>query len=317
MRNNFFASKLFTILASIFFAVILFFNASSAALRNQGNSTTGEVYTTTISNVPIEIKYNSDEYFASGYNNTANVYLTSYNRVQINTEENPDSRNFYLVVDLSNAKEGTVTMPVRIQQLPNGINAQIEPTTLTVRLEKKASAEFNVTPLIEQAQLPDGFKVNDIKLSQEKVKVTAGETSIKQIHAIQAALPSDAYLNDDYSGTVTLHAVDADGKLLPAQISPATVQMKVSVEKPSKTVPVNVKKTGTLDQSLSDMKTSLSQKTVTISGEQSALDKINSVDATVNISNITEKETVNVDIQADGASVKPSQVEVRMTPVKK
>ncbi|MGL5341553.1 MAG: CdaR family protein, partial [Lactococcus garvieae] len=166
MRNNFFASKLFTILASIFFAVILFFNASSAALRNQGSSTTGEVYTTTISNVPIEIKYNSDEYFASGYNNTANVYLTSYNRVQINTEENPDSRNFYLVVDLSNAKEGTVTMPVRIQQLPNGINAQIEPTTLTVRLEKKASAEFNVTPLIEQAQLPDGFKVNDIKLSQ-------------------------------------------------------------------------------------------------------------------------------------------------------
>ncbi|MEG1220253.1 MAG: CdaR family protein, partial [Lactococcus sp.] len=115
----------------------------------------------------------------------------------------------------------------------------------------------------------------------------------------------------------TLHAVDADGKLLPAQISPATVQMKVSVEKPSKTVPVNVKKTGTLDQSLSDMKTSLSQKTVTISGEQSALDKIESVDATVNISNITEKETVNVDIQADGASVKPSQVEVTMTPVKK
>ena len=65
------------------------------------------------------------------------------------------------------------------------------------------------------------------------------------------------------------------------------------------------------------MKTSLSQKTVTISGEQSALDKINSVDATVNISNITEKETVNVDIQADGASVKPSQVEVTLTPVKK
>ena len=143
MKNNFFASKLFTILA-IFFAVILFFNASSVALRNQGNSTTGEVYATTISNVPIELKYNTDEYFASGYNNTANVYLTSYNRVQISTEENPDSRNFYLVVDLSNAREGTVTMPVRIQQLPNGINAQIEPTTLTVRLEKKASAELHL-----------------------------------------------------------------------------------------------------------------------------------------------------------------------------
>ena len=78
-----------------------------------------------------------------------------------------------------------------------------------------------------------------------------------------------------------------------------------------------VEKTGNLDQSLSDIKTSLSHKTVTISGEQSALDKVDSVDATVNISGVTQKETVNVDIQAAGVSVKPSQVEVTLTPVKK
>ena len=56
---------------------------------------------------------------------------------------------------------------------------------------------------------------------------------------------------------------------------------------------------------------------MTISGEQSALDKVDSVDATVSISGVTQKETVNGDIQADGVSVKPSQVEVTLTPVKK
>ena len=317
MGNKFFTSKVFYLLTSIFFAIILFFNASSVAIRNQGISTAGEVYTSTINNVPIELKYNSDEYFVSGYNSMANVYLTSYNRVQINNEENPDSRNFYLVVDLTNAKEGTVTLPIRIQQLPNGVNAQIEPTTMTVRLEKKASQEFTINPQINPNQIPEGFAVGSIDLSQETAKVTAGESSITQIHSVEATLPSDTLLNDDYSGTVTLHAVDAEGKILPAQISPATVQMKVNVDKPSKTVPVEVKKQGSLDSSLSDMKTSSSQQTVTIYGEKAALDKIKNVTANVDITGVTQTKTVTVNLSVNGLSVKPSQVDITLTPVKK
>ena len=57
MANRFFNSKTFYILASVFFAIVLFFNANATSIRNQGTNQSGEVYTATINNVPVELKY--------------------------------------------------------------------------------------------------------------------------------------------------------------------------------------------------------------------------------------------------------------------
>lgn len=37
---------------------MLFFNANATSIRNQGTNQSGEVYTATINNVPVELKYN-------------------------------------------------------------------------------------------------------------------------------------------------------------------------------------------------------------------------------------------------------------------
>lgn len=316
--NNFFTSKIFYVLASIFFAIVLFFNASSVSIRNQGGTQNqGEVYTAALSNVPVELKYNANEYFVSGYNNTANVDLTGYNRLQVNTESNSDSRNFSLVADLTSLKPGVNNVPVRVQNLSSGVNAQIEPSTLTVTIEKRAQQEFAVTPQINNSQIPSGFKIADATTSEATVKVTAGQESIKQIHQIVASLPSDTVLNDDYTGTVTLHAVDSSGKILSAQISPSTVQMHVNVNKPSKTVPIKAHLTGILDNSLSKINTSLSQNTVTISGTEDAISKITEVTANVNQTGVKTNQKITVKLDADNVSVNPSTVDVQLNVVKK
>ena len=95
MANKFFNSKTFYILASVFFAIVLFFNANATSIRNQGTNQSGEVYTATINNVPVELKYNSNKYLVSGYNSTATVHLSGYNRLSITNEENSDTRNFF------------------------------------------------------------------------------------------------------------------------------------------------------------------------------------------------------------------------------
>ncbi len=56
MRNKFFTSKFFYILTSVFFAIVLFFNANATAVRNDGNTSGNSVYTATVTNVPIELK---------------------------------------------------------------------------------------------------------------------------------------------------------------------------------------------------------------------------------------------------------------------
>lgn len=317
MGNKFFTSKLFYILTSVFFAIVLFFNANATSIRNQGMNQAGEVYTATITNVPVELKYDTNKYFVSGYNSSATVHLSGYNRISITNEENPDTRNFFLSIDLTGVKTGKVDVPVRIEQLPGGVNASIEPKTMNVTVEKRATQEFDITTKVDSTQLPTGFTVDSFDLSENKANVVAGQESIKKIYAIEAAIPSDVTLNDNYSGTITLHAVDRSGAILPAQISPATVHAKVSVNKPSKQVPVKVKMTGVLDQSLSEIKTKLSDATVTISGEQNQLDEVSSLDAIVNIAGVTKETKVSVSLSASGLSIRPQTVDVTLTPVKK
>ena len=316
MANKFFNSKTFYILASVFFAIVLFFNANATSIRNQGTNQSGEVYTATINNVPVQLKYNSNKYFVSGYNSTATVHLSGYNRLSITNEENSDTRNFFLSVDLTKLKTGKFDVPIRIEQLPGGVTATIEPKTMNITLEDKVKKEFEVTPKADSTQLPEGFTIDSLSVSDEKVKVTAGEESIKKIQAIEAALPNDVNLNENYSGTVTLHAVDSTGKILPAQIEPSTTHLKVVVNKLTKDVPVKVTQKGTLDKTLSSITTKVSDKTVTLSGEKSALEAINEVEASVDISGVVKETKVTVPIRATGVSADPQEVEVTLTPVK-
>ncbi|MCL2677022.1 MAG: CdaR family protein [Streptococcaceae bacterium] len=316
--NKFFTSKAFYVISAIFLAIMLFVHATSVSMNNQNSNSDGQVYTASIPNVPITLKYDSNKYFVSGYNTSASVYLTGSNRLLLNGEMADDTRNFSLVADLSNSKEGTVNVPIRVQNLASGLNAKIQPTTLNATIEKKAQAEFQVSYQIEQNQIPSGFSIDEVNLDVASVNVISGDQSIKRIQAVEASLPSNITLNDDFSGDVSLHAVDSNGNIVPAQISPSTVHMRVKVNKPSKKVNVNVKKTGTLDSSLSDMKVSVNPNQVTIYGEQAILDKISTLDAPVDISGVTSEKKIKVKLQTnDNISFDNDTVEVTLTPVKK
>jgi len=138
MFKRFFTKRLWLTLVSIFFAILLFLTANSVNYGSR-NQTTGllQTYNHTLENVPIDIKYDSNKYFISGYSYDTEVYLTSTNRVKLDSEINNDTRHFKVVADLSNAKEGTNKVPLEIKDLPSGVSAEASPTTINVTVGKK------------------------------------------------------------------------------------------------------------------------------------------------------------------------------------
>jgi len=76
---NFFKNdRLWQILVALFFAVVLFFTAWSGNSQNKSNSSSASnTFTQTVESVPVDIKYDSDKYFISGYSYDAEVYLTA------------------------------------------------------------------------------------------------------------------------------------------------------------------------------------------------------------------------------------------------
>ncbi len=317
--KKFFNSQFWLVIVSIFLSLLLFLAATTSNYTHVGSQVSGatETYTHTLTNVPIDIKYDSDKYFISGYSYETEVYLTSINRVKLDSEINNDTRSFKVVADLTGLGEGTQTVPLKVMNLPSGVTATASPNNISVTIGKKKTKTFNVQGKVDVSQLAPGFELKKVSTDVSEVEVTSAESIIDQIDHVVANLPENEVLNGNYSGRVALQAVSADGTILASAINPSKARLEVSVKKLTKTVPVRVKLTGKMNDKVSDISYNLNQDQVTISGSQAALDAVNEVVATVNVSNITKDTSLSVNLAADNVSVEPSVVTVQLTATKK
>ena len=306
MFKRFFTKRLWLTLVSIFFAILLFLTANSVNYGSR-NQTTGllQTYNHTLENVPIDIKYDSNKYFISGYSYDTEVYLTSTNRVKLDSEINNDTRHFKVVADLSNAKEGTNKVPLEIKDLPSGVSAEASPTTINVTVGKKKTKTFKVVGKVSDNQIADGYKLKKISTSASEVEVTSDESTIEQIDHVVAVLPENQVLSKDYSGSVTLQAVSENGKILPSIIDPTKTDLEV------------VELTGQINSSLSDIRYELATKEVLVYGKQENLEKISYIKAKVNISDVTKDTTKTIPLAADNLKISPAKVTVKLTAKKK
>ena len=122
---------------------MLFVYATSSSYHNNTGvrQVTSETYTNTVSNVPIDIKYDSENYFISGFTSEVSVALTGSNRVNLASEMQESTRKFRVVADLSKATEGTVEIPLKVENLPSGLTAAVTPQKISVKIGKKSQQE--------------------------------------------------------------------------------------------------------------------------------------------------------------------------------
>ena len=158
--------RIWYILSSIFFALILFVYATSTNYQNNSNvrQNRSETYTNTITNVPIDVKYDSDEYFISGFSSEVSVSLTGSNRVTLASEMQESTRKFKIVADLTNVKIGISEVKLSINNLPSGLTATVNPDKITVKVGKRVSKSVSVQTTITESQVAQGIQISNISL---------------------------------------------------------------------------------------------------------------------------------------------------------
>lgn len=220
-------------MVSVFFAILLFLTAASSNHNNSSSQIYSpiETYTHSLKDVPIDMKYDSDKYFISGYSYGAEVYLTSTNRIKLDSEVNNDTRNFKIVADLTHSHPGTVSVNLRVENLPSGVTATVSPDKISVTIGKKESKVFPVRGSVDAKQIANGYEISKIETGVNKVEVTSDESTIALIDHVVAKLPDDQVLDRNYSSRVTLQAVSADGTILASAIDPAKTNLSVASKK--------------------------------------------------------------------------------------
>ena len=140
-----------------------------------------------------------------------------------------------MVADLRKAKEGTVEVPLIVEDLPSGLTATVEPQKVSVKIGKKAKKSFAVRATIPDNQIVDGITVSDITLETTKVEVTSDQETLSRIDHVEAVFPSSEIISGNYSGTLSLNPVDAQGDGLPGLVNPSETRIKVTTKTSSST----------------------------------------------------------------------------------
>ena len=223
------------IISSLLFACILFIYATSINYQNNTNArqTKTETYTNTVVNVPIDIQYDSERYFISGFSSEVTVFLTGSNRVTLASEMQESTRKFKVVADLSDLKEGQHEITLNIEGLPSGLTATIEPQRVTAKIGKKMTKKFDVSVTIPDKQIAPGWNLSHVTFSEDEVSVTSDQDTLAKIDHVEAIFPEGDLLNNTYTATVSMKAVDSEGNDLPVIISPSELYMKVELKQTS------------------------------------------------------------------------------------
>ena len=221
------------IISSFLFACLLFVYATSINYQNNNSarSTKTETYTNTVVNVPIDIQYDSNQYFISGFSSEVTVFLTGSNRVALASEMQESTRKFKVTADLTDASVGTIEVPLNIENLPSGLTAVATPQKITVKVGKKVKRDgMIVVPQVDQSQIDPKLQLDSVTVSNERVSVTTDQETLAKIDKVIALLPTSERITGNYSGSVPLQAIDRNGVVLPAVITPFDTTMKVTTK---------------------------------------------------------------------------------------
>ncbi|WP_071130261.1 CdaR family protein [Enterococcus timonensis] len=308
-RSNFFYSFI-----ALLFALLLFFNANADS--NTRITQSAQTYDATVYDVPINIDYDEDSYYISGFPDTVTVHLSSVNRVKLAQETNADTRSFKIVADLTKQTSGTMDVVLRTSNLTSGVEAVIDPAIISVTIETKVSKSFPVKTVVDESIVEDGYSVGEVTLDQDSVEVTTGEQTMTQIKEIQAKLNANRSTTEDFTEDVTLQAVDTNGNVLPVTIKPTTVRASVEVIPPEKEINVTFSQTGQLSAGIDRFTITSETQTVTVKGSNAALENLTQVEVPVDISSIRMQREVTVTIPtSDGLTFDPKTIVVTVVPV--
>lgn len=307
-------SKWFIRLLALLFAFLLFLNANAESRDDLKNLSVGKSQAQ-VTNVPITLKYDEDKYFVYGYEESATVNLSSSNKVLLAIESSQQTRNFTVVADLTTLGVGTHEVPLKIENLSNGISGEIEPTNIYVTIEEKATMEMPVEFSLGNSQLKDGYSIIDTEISPEYVTVTAGANSIKSIAKVVAVLQVNSIVDTDISQKMDVYALDRDGNRISAILNPSQVRVDVKVTAPTKIVPLRFQQVGDYTKNVKNIELLPAFNTVEVSGPQESLDDLYVIDIEVDTSSISKEEVKVVKIPvASDLTVKPETVEVTIKP---
>ncbi len=204
------------------------------------------------------------------------------------------AKDFVARVDLSGLGSGSHKVPVVVSTtLPNTQILSVNPQSISVTIEAKTEKTFPVT-LETSGAVAENFATGEAKVEPNIVTVTGAASVVGRISKVTAKLVLNGE-KTDIKRSVALQAQSESSVVLSAVVfDPATVTVSVPVQRTNatKTVKVNLKTSGAPASGFSLVSATVAPGEVEITGKESDLAKVSSLDTNaVDLNGLTADTT--------------------------
>ncbi|HCY44934.1 MAG TPA: hypothetical protein DHU33_05870 [Firmicutes bacterium] len=247
-----------------------------------------------ITNQPVNVEYNSEAYVVEDLPETVDITLIGrksdlYLAKQLGENE--------VVLDLTDytPRDEPYKVKLTYNQTINSLSYKLDPTYVYVTIKKKVSTLKTISyDLINQDKLNElnpELSVSNVELDKNEVVVKGSQDTLNKIATVKALIDLNNK-NFKAKGTYNLEnvpivAYDETGNILKnVEIVPSKVNATVTFTSYSKEVPIEVQTTGNLVSGKAISSITINGKSeyyVTIYGEQSEIDSIDSLPVTIDV----------------------------------
>ena len=288
----------FMIYVSLILAVIVFVLIDSRVI------TLVESESEVITNIPVTVNYNEEAYVVEGIPETVDIVLIG-RKSDIYLAKQLGTNN--VILDLSDyeARDSAYRVYLSYTKSIDSIDYKLDPSYVTVTIKDKISVTKDIDyDLINEQYLSEELSVESVELSRSEVVVKGSEDAINNIASVKALIDlSDDALTDVGTYTVDnirLVAYDSNGEVLNnIEIVPTTLTATVTLDTYSKSVPIQVRTTGSLVTGkaiASIMINNSNSYSVTIYGDEEQISNIANVPVTINVDGEGANSTRNYNV---------------------
>lgn len=293
--DNWFKSRWFVRAISLAFTALLFIYVNFEVNKDQTDASrlfpNGSDDMETVDNVPVGIRIDEEKYVVSGVPEFVSVSLEGSKGTLTPLVK---QKNFDVFVDLEGLDPGEHTVEIQYANVPSEVSIYIEPKTIEVTIEERASKDFQVNvDFINMDKLPEGYELGDAQVNPQKVTIVSSRDIIDQIAMVKVFVDVEGLTEPINNREVPVNVYDNQGNKLRVNVEPESVTVSVDVDNPSKTVPVSVSTTGDLPDgySLSAMEPEV--KEVEIFATSDVLKGIKEIKTEeIDLSTIKESKTI-------------------------
>lgn len=290
------------IILSLIFAFIVFF------IVDQNSDTILNKNAEILYNQPVIAEYNEEAYVIEGLPTTVDVTLIG--RTSDLYLAKQYTSNLNVSVDLRGLSPGSHRVKLNYTQglkALKTIDYKIDPSTANIVVYEKVSETRELDyDILHRDKLDSKLILDSVDLSRNDVIIKGASYKLKEVATVKALLDIEDISNPKVGvfslKEVPLIAYDSDGKPVDIEIVPSSIDAQIKITSPNKEVALQIVPKGQLafGKSIKEFTPSITK--VTIYGEESIINSIDSIPVEIDVTNLSNDKTFNVNI------VKPSGV---------